>query len=137
MTTPNDGLKIVKVEAFPTSFPVKEGVTLGIGRAVTLVSGSPCNSQLQKARNSGGAGDRRIGPLQQPGHDHLRGRPFGTQLEETAAGSGCPAVAANHSAQHREQLARALETDVDGGEHIEAVTTVQLARGEVPGGQRT
>ena len=31
---PNDGLTIVKVEAFPTSFPVKEGVTLGIGRAV-------------------------------------------------------------------------------------------------------
>ena len=34
MNAPNDGLKIVKVEAFPTSFPVKEGVTLGIGRAV-------------------------------------------------------------------------------------------------------
>lgn len=31
---PNDGLTIVKVEAFPTSFPVQEGVTLGIGRAV-------------------------------------------------------------------------------------------------------
>ena len=34
MTTPDDGLKIVQVEAFPTSFPVKQGVTLGIGRAV-------------------------------------------------------------------------------------------------------
>lgn len=34
MTTPDDGLKIVQVEAFPTSFQVKQGVTLGIGRAV-------------------------------------------------------------------------------------------------------
>lgn len=34
MSAASDGLKIVKVEAFPTSFPVKEGVTLGIGRAV-------------------------------------------------------------------------------------------------------
>jgi D-galactarolactone cycloisomerase len=29
-----DGLAIASVEAFPTSFPVKQGVTLGIGRAV-------------------------------------------------------------------------------------------------------
>ena len=34
MNAANDGLKIARVEAFPTSFPVKEGVTLGIGRAV-------------------------------------------------------------------------------------------------------
>ena len=34
MSAQNDGLKIVKVEAFPSSFPVKQGVTLGIGRAV-------------------------------------------------------------------------------------------------------
>ena len=34
MNAANDGLKIARVDAFPTSFPVKEGVTLGIGRAV-------------------------------------------------------------------------------------------------------
>ncbi|MDB5842132.1 MAG: mandelate racemase [Herminiimonas sp.] len=34
MSNRDDGLKIVQVEAFPTSFPVRQGVTLGIGRAV-------------------------------------------------------------------------------------------------------
>ena len=34
MKVENDGLNIVQLEAFPTSFPVKQGVTLGIGRAV-------------------------------------------------------------------------------------------------------
>ena len=34
MTQHNDGLKIATVEALPTSFPVRQGVTLGIGRAV-------------------------------------------------------------------------------------------------------
>lgn len=34
MNTQDQGLKIVQVEAFPTSFPVRQGVTLGIGRAV-------------------------------------------------------------------------------------------------------
>jgi D-galactarolactone cycloisomerase len=34
MSNQDDGLKIVQVEAFPTSFPVRQGVTLGIGRAV-------------------------------------------------------------------------------------------------------
>jgi L-alanine-DL-glutamate epimerase-like enolase superfamily enzyme len=34
MSSHDDGLKIVQVEAFPTSFPVRHGVTLGIGRAV-------------------------------------------------------------------------------------------------------
>lgn len=34
MTPQKDGLAIASVEAFPTSFPVKQGVTLGIGRAV-------------------------------------------------------------------------------------------------------
>ncbi|HEV7619030.1 MAG TPA: mandelate racemase/muconate lactonizing enzyme family protein [Burkholderiaceae bacterium] len=34
MSNQDNGLKIVQVEAFPTSFPVRQGVTLGIGRAV-------------------------------------------------------------------------------------------------------
>ncbi|MGH8808397.1 MAG: mandelate racemase/muconate lactonizing enzyme family protein, partial [Noviherbaspirillum sp.] len=34
MSSDDNGLKIVQVEAFPTSFPVRQGVTLGIGRAV-------------------------------------------------------------------------------------------------------
>lgn len=34
MTRQKDGLAIASVEAFPTSFPVRQGVTLGIGRAV-------------------------------------------------------------------------------------------------------
>lgn len=34
MTQEKDGLAIASVEAFPTSFPVRQGVTLGIGRAV-------------------------------------------------------------------------------------------------------
>jgi D-galactarolactone cycloisomerase len=34
MSARDDSLKIVNVEAFPTSFPVRAGVTLGIGRAV-------------------------------------------------------------------------------------------------------
>jgi D-galactarolactone cycloisomerase len=34
MNQAKDGLAIASVEAFPTSFPVRQGVTLGIGRAV-------------------------------------------------------------------------------------------------------
>lgn len=34
MSSADDGMRIAEIEAFPTSFPVKQGVTLGIGRAV-------------------------------------------------------------------------------------------------------
>jgi L-alanine-DL-glutamate epimerase-like enolase superfamily enzyme len=34
MSKNENGLRIVQIEAFPTSFPVKQSVTLGIGRAV-------------------------------------------------------------------------------------------------------